>query len=57
MKAKVNEIKRARFNCGWTQAELAEKAGVSLVTINNAEKGNSISAHTNRAIRNALKLN
>ena len=56
MKAKVNEIKRARFHLGWTQAELAAKAGVSLVTINNAEKGNSISAHTNRAIRNALNL-
>lgn len=56
MKANTNEIKRARFNLGLTQRELANKAGLSLVTINSAENGYSISARSNRAIRNALNL-
>lgn len=34
-----NRLKDLRAECSWTQAELAEKAGVSRQTINAIEKG------------------
>lgn len=49
-------IKLERFNQGMSQNELAKKAQISLKTLVNAEKGRSISAKTNKAIRDALGL-
>ena len=49
-------IKLERFNQGLSQNELAKKAQISLKTLVNAEKGRSISAKTNKAIRDALGL-
>lgn len=34
-----NRLKEERARCGWTQAELAERAGVSRKTINTVENG------------------
>lgn len=50
-------IKQARFDAGLTQAALAKKAKISLSTLIKAERGGSISATTNGAIRKALGLN
>lgn len=49
-------IKQERFNQGMSQAELARKAGISLKTLVNAERGRSISPRSNFAIRKALGL-
>ena len=49
-------IKLERFNLGLTQAELAEKASLSLSTVIKAERGGSISPRSNKAIWDALKL-
>ena len=56
MKADNYLIKLNRFNLGLTQKELAEKAQISLSTLIKAERGGSISATTNGAIRKALGL-
>lgn len=50
-------IKSRRFELGWTQKDLAREAKLSLTSVLNAERGKSISAHTNGAIRKALRLN
>lgn len=34
-----NQLRRARAERGWTQAELAERVGVSRKTINTVENG------------------
>jgi len=34
-----NDLRSAREACGWTQAELAERIGVSRKTINTVENG------------------
>lgn len=49
-------IRSARFEEGWTQKELAEKAGVCLTVVLKAERGASISAVSNGKIRKALGL-
>ncbi|HPI40033.1 MAG TPA: helix-turn-helix transcriptional regulator [Pseudobdellovibrionaceae bacterium] len=36
---KISELKKFRLNHGWTQVELAQKCGVSVATIQNAEAG------------------
>lgn len=56
MKADNYLIKLERFNLGLTQKELAEKAQISLSTLIKAERGGSISPHTNKRIWDALKL-
>lgn len=35
----TNRLRDAREACGWTQAELAERIGVSRKTINTVENG------------------
>ena len=57
MTADYYVIKLKRFEQGLTQAMLAEKAGISLKTLNNAERGKSISVTTNAKLRAALGLN
>ena len=56
MTAEYYIIKQERFNQGMSQAELARKAGISLKTLVNAERGRSISPRSNYAIRKALGL-
>ena len=56
MQANYYEIKVERFNQGYTQAELAKKAGIGLRTLIKAECGQSISPRTNKAIKDALGL-
>lgn len=56
MQASYYEIKCARFNEGLTQKELAEKAKVCLSVVIKAERGQSISPRSNKAIREALGL-
>ena len=56
MQANYYEIKVERFNQGFTQAELAKKAGIGLRTLIKAERGQSISPRTNKAIKDALGL-
>lgn len=50
-------IKARRFEFGWSQKDLAREAGICLTSVLKAERGKSISAHTNGAIRKALRLN
>jgi DNA-binding XRE family transcriptional regulator len=50
----VNRIRAARQALGWTQNELANKAGVSARTIHAIEKGRSCRQATKRSILNAL---
>ncbi len=49
-------IKQLRLQKGITQKELAEKAGISLFTVSNIEKGNNISLHLMIAVLRVLKL-
>lgn len=56
MQADYYTIKLERFNQGYTQAELAKKAGIGLRTLIKAECGQSISPRTNKAIKDALGL-
>lgn len=49
-------IKMERFNQGLTQRELAKKAGIGFSTVVKAERGQSISPRTNKAIKDALGL-
>lgn len=50
----MNRIRAARQALGWTQNELARKAGVSTRTIHAVEKGRSCRQATKRHILNAL---
>ncbi len=50
----VNRIRAARQAMGWTQNELARKAGVSARTIHAIEKGRPCRQATKRSILNAL---
>jgi transcriptional regulator with XRE-family HTH domain len=50
----MNRIRAARQALGWTQTELAEKAGVSARTIHAVEKGRPCRQTTKRHILNAL---
>lgn len=56
MQADYYEIKVARFRQGLNQTDLAKKAKISLRTVIKAEKGESITPKTNKAIRDALGL-
>lgn len=56
MTANYYEIKCARFNEGLTQKELAERANICLSVVIKAERGQSISPRSNKAIREALGL-
>ena len=50
----MNRIRAARQALGWTQGELAQKAGVSARTIHAVEKGRPCRQTTKRQILNAL---
>jgi len=50
----MNRIRAARQALGWTQNELASKAGVSARTIHAVEKGRPCRQATKRQILNAL---
>lgn len=50
----MNRIRAARQALGWTQNELAEKAGVSARTIHAVEKGRACRQTTKRQILVAL---
>jgi transcriptional regulator with XRE-family HTH domain len=50
----MNRIRAARQALGWTQNELADKAGVSARTIHAVEKGRPCRQTTKRQILNAL---
>jgi transcriptional regulator with XRE-family HTH domain len=50
----MNRIRAARQAFGWTQNELATKAGVSARTIHAVEKGRSCRQATKRRILGAL---
>ena len=43
------EVKRLRLQRGWTQAELADKAGVSRQSLNNIERGRTNASTTTLA--------
>ena len=50
----MNRIRAARQAMGWTQNDLAERAGVSTRTIHAIEKGRPCRQATKRHILNAL---
>ena len=50
----MNRIRAARQALGWTQSQLAHKAGVSTRTIHAIEKGKGCRQNTKRHILNAL---
>ena len=50
----MNRIRAARQALGWTQDELAHKAGVSARTIHAVEKGRPCRQATKRQVLNAL---
>jgi transcriptional regulator with XRE-family HTH domain len=50
----MNRIRAARQALGWTQNELADKAGISARTIHAVEKGRACRQATKRKILNAL---
>jgi transcriptional regulator with XRE-family HTH domain len=50
----MNRIRAARQSLGWTQNDLAGKAGVSARTIHAVEKGRPCRQTTKRHILNAL---
>ena len=50
----MNRIRAARQALGWTQEELANKAGISTRTIHAVEKGKTCRQATKRHILNAL---
>jgi len=50
----MNRIRAARQAVGWTQSELAEKAGVSPRTVHAVEKGRPCRQSTKRRLLAAL---
>ena len=50
----MNRIRAARQALGWTQNELAARAGISARTIHAIEKGRPCRQATKRRIMNAL---
>jgi transcriptional regulator with XRE-family HTH domain len=52
----MNRIRAARQALGWTQSELAEKAGISARTIHAVEKGRTCRQATKRRILVALDV-
>ncbi len=50
----MNRIRAARLALGWTQNDLAIKAGVSARTVHAVEKGRPCRQTTKRQILNAL---
>lgn len=57
MKLEAIKVLNARLDRGWSQAEAAQKAGLSPVTYNRAENGSDIHPSTGKQIAEALELN
>lgn len=53
---KANEVKRLRMERAWSQADLADIAGVRQATISNAEAGRLVRYATIAAIAGALQV-
>lgn len=49
-----NEVRRLRLIKAWSQADLADKAGVRQATVSNAERGNNLRYATIAALAGAL---
>ncbi len=47
-------LKALRINLGWSTEKLAQAANVTRLTVNNAEKGHTVTAHTAKALVDAL---
>jgi DNA-binding XRE family transcriptional regulator len=56
MNSKMNALKKYRENLLLSKAELARKAGVSILTIDRVERGKSCRLETKRKIILALGL-
>ncbi len=56
LKVDQKKIKELRLNKSWSQEELAEKAGVSLRTVQRMELDGSASLKTRRAVADALEV-
>ncbi len=54
MPVSVGQCRAARALLGWTIAELAEAAGVGVMTINRFENGKTINAASTLALEKAL---
>jgi len=52
----MNRIRAARQALGWTQSQLARRAGISTRTIHAVEKGMTCRQATKRLILNALSV-
>jgi transcriptional regulator with XRE-family HTH domain len=52
----MNRIRAARQAHGWTQSQLARRAGISTRTIHAVEKGMTCRQATKRLILNALAV-
>lgn len=52
----MNRIRAARQALGWTQSELADRAGISARTIHAVEKGRACRQATKRRILSALNV-
>ncbi len=52
----MNRIRAARQALGWTQNELADRAGISARTIHAVEKGRTCRQATKRRILSALDV-
>lgn len=51
-----DEIRRAREEKDWTQADLASKAGLSASTVHRIEKGKEPNGYTRRRLAEALEV-
>ena len=56
IKARTNDLVMARASKGWSQTELAKKAGVSSSIISRVEKGSNTSAKAAKKIADALQV-
>lgn len=52
--ALAGQLIRARAQRGWTQAELADKAGLAVASVGRAEAGKAVSHSTWSALASAL---
>lgn len=55
MSVSVGQCRAARALLGWTIAELADAAGVGVMTVNRFESGKTISAASALALENAIR--
>ena len=56
IKARTTDLVMARASNGWSQSDLAKKAGVSSSVVSRAENGISTSAKAAKKIADALEV-